>query len=61
MPIQNLKRVFPVPVRDVIDVKEWFMVYLQSGVLVILDNQMEMIRSMRVSERSFSERPAPPL
>ena len=61
MPIQNLKRVFPVPIRDVIDVKEYFMVYLQSGVLVILDNQMEMIRSMRVSERSFSERPAPPL
>ncbi len=54
-------------IRDAIVVDEGqkqprsVLVYLKSGVLMVLNNEFQLIRSLRVSSESFARKPAPPL
>jgi hypothetical protein len=64
---QGFRKVFPCIIRDALVVDEGpltsrsVLVNLQSGVLMVLNNEFQLIKSFRVTIESFARKPAPTL
>ncbi|TNV73987.1 hypothetical protein FGO68_gene2788 [Halteria grandinella] len=62
---QRMMRAFPCLIRDCAIVEylqeKYVLVYLQSGVVMIFNKDLELIRNARVVQHSFDEKPAPVL
>jgi hypothetical protein len=51
----------PSIIRDVIVVESKVLLYLDTGILMILDSNLEVFKRVKVAMKSFRDKPAPPL